>query len=107
MRLLSPLPDSVDGTSVNIGRRSAPPTLITPSSIREADIAVPVTSRILFNLTAATRTSIAHRSNFAGDQVQVPGEVAERSQQGAVDFLQRPSPILTGSCLLYMSIFYF
>ena len=54
MRLHSPIPESADGASINIARPgSAPPTLITPSStIRAADIAVPVTSKILYNLPA-------------------------------------------------------
>ena len=38
--------------------------------------------------------------NLSVDQVEGPVE-------GAVDFLQHPSPILTGSCLLQISIFYF
>ena len=47
MRLLSPIPESADGTSINMARPGAPPTLITPSStIRAANIAKPVTSKI-------------------------------------------------------------
>ena len=54
MRLHSPIPEFADGASINIARPgSATPTLITPSStIRAADIAVPVTSKILYNLPA-------------------------------------------------------
>jgi len=67
MRLLSPIPESADGTIINIaGRSSAPLTLITPSStIRAADIAMPVTSKILSNLPAPKWTLIAHcKSNL-------------------------------------------
>ena len=39
-------------------------------------------------------------SNLSVDQVEGP-------VQGAVDFLQNPSPILTGSCLLQISILYY
>jgi len=39
-------------------------------------------------------------SNLTVDQVEDPME-------RAVNFLQHPSPILTGSCLLQISIFYF
>jgi len=39
-------------------------------------------------------------SNLTADQVEGPVE-------GAVNFLQHPSPILTGSCLLQISIIYF
>jgi len=67
MRLLSPIPESADGTIINIaGHSSAPLTLITPSStIRATDIAMPVTSKILSNLPAPKWTLIAHcKSNL-------------------------------------------
>ena len=46
--------ESADGISINIAHPSpALPTLITPSSARPVvDIAMPVTSKILFNLPA-------------------------------------------------------
>ena len=74
-------PESADGTSVNIPHSgSALPTLITPSStIHVADIAMQVTSKILFNLSAPMFT---HQIKFAGDQVEVTGQgVVEHSQQ--------------------------
>ena len=79
-RVFSPLPACADGSSINIVRSiSAPPILITPSStIREPGIAMPVTSKRLFNLPVPKGTSITHYIKFAG----VPGEgVIERSQQ--------------------------
>ena len=53
-RLLFPIPESADGSSINIARPScALPILITPSStICAVDIAMPVTSKMLFNLPA-------------------------------------------------------
>ena len=62
---------------------SDPPILITPSStIRAADIATPVTSKINFDIPAPKWKLIAHWIKFAGDQVEVPEEgVVERSQQ--------------------------
>ena len=75
---------AADGSSINIARpSSAPPTLITPSStICAADIAMPVTSKILYNLPAPKWTLIAHQIKFAGDQVEVTGQgVVECSQQ--------------------------
>ncbi|KIK00558.1 hypothetical protein K443DRAFT_7603 [Laccaria amethystina LaAM-08-1] len=70
-RLHSPIPESAAGTSINIARPSS--ALPTPSStIRAADIAMPVTS----------------------DQVEVPGEgLVERLQQVlpiSTDFLSSP-----------------
>ena len=55
-------PDSADGSSINIARpSSAPPTSVTPSStIRAADIAMPVNSKIPFNLPAPKGTLITH-----------------------------------------------
>ena len=45
-RVLSPIPESADAISINIARpNSAPPIL--PSTIHAADIAMPVTSKIL------------------------------------------------------------
>ena len=57
---------STDGTSFNIARpSSAPPILMTPSStIRAANIAMPVTSKIHFDLPAPKRTLIAHRNQI-------------------------------------------
>jgi hypothetical protein len=53
-RILSPMPSFADDISIYTAHpSSAPPALITPSSaIRAADIAMPVTSKILFNLPA-------------------------------------------------------
>ena len=82
-RLLSPIPESTYGTRINIARSSAPPILITQSStIHAANIAMPVTSKIFFNLPAPKWTLIAHWIKFAGDQVDVSGGgVVEHSQQ--------------------------
>ena len=90
-RLLSSIPESADGTSINIARlSSASPTLITPcSTIRATDIAMPVTSKILSNVPAQKWTLIAHQIKFAGDQVQGPGE-------GVVEHSQQVLPISTG-----------
>ena len=54
MRLLSPISESADGTSINMAHPgSALPTLITPSStIRAADTSKSVTSKILSDLPA-------------------------------------------------------
>jgi hypothetical protein len=86
----SPMPQS-DFTSNDLTRpRSDPPILITPSStIRAADIAMPVTSQIPSNLPAPKSTSITHQIKFAGDQVEVPGE-------GVIERLQQVSPTPTG-----------
>ena len=53
-RLLTPVPESAGGTSVNIARpSSAPPILVTQSStILAGNIAMPVTSKILFSLSS-------------------------------------------------------
>jgi len=70
--------------SINIAcPSSALPTLIIPSStICKADIAMPVTSKILFILPAPKWTQIIHWIKFAGDQVEVTGKgVVEHSQQ--------------------------
>ena len=55
-------PESADVSSVDIPPpASAPPTLITPSlTICMADVAMAVTSKILFHLPAPMRTLIAH-----------------------------------------------
>ena len=80
MKLFSPIPESTDSTSINIARpSSAPPILIT---IRAADIAMPVGSKIPFNLPAPKGTLVTHRIKFVGDQVEVTGQgVIEHSQQ--------------------------
>ena len=51
-RLLSPIPESADRTSINIAHPSfAPPTLTTPSlTIHAVDIIISVPSKILSNL---------------------------------------------------------
>ena len=61
-RSRSPMPQSADVTSHDLARPiSDPPTLITPSlTIHAADIALPVTSKILFNLPAPKCTLITH-----------------------------------------------
>jgi hypothetical protein len=51
------------------------------------------------NLFAIKLTLTFINSNLTVDQVEGP-------VQGPVDFLQHPSSILTGSCLLQISIFY-
>jgi hypothetical protein len=56
-----------------------------------------VTCEIFLNLFAIKLT---FNPNLTVDQVEGP-------VQGAVDFLEQPSPILTGSCLLQISLFYF
>ena len=90
-RLLSPIPESADESSLNFSHlSSAPSTFTTPSStILAADIAMPVTSKILSNLPDQNWTSIAHRIKFAGDKVQVP-------QEGVVERSQEVLPISTG-----------
>ena len=52
------------------------------------------------NLFAIKLTLTFTNPNLAVDQVDDP-------VQGAVDFLEQPSPIWTGSCLLQIFIFYF
>jgi hypothetical protein len=60
-----------------------------------------VTCEIHFNLFAIKLTLNFINSNLLTvDQVEGP-------MQGAVDFVEQPSPILTGSCLLQISIFSF
>ena len=59
-----------------------------------------VACKISLNLFAINLILTFTNSNFTVDQVEGP-------VQGAVDFLQHPSPILTGSCLLQISIFCF
>ena len=83
-RLLSPIPESADRTSINIDRLiSAPPPLIAPSAtVHAADISMPVTSKILCHHPAPKWRLIALRIKFVGDQVEVLGGGAvERSQQ--------------------------
>ena len=85
------MPQSADIASNDLARPSSDsPILITPSStIRPADLAMPVTSKILFNLPAPKWTLIAHQNKLAGDQAEVPGE-------GVVERLQQVLPISTG-----------
>jgi hypothetical protein len=59
-----------------------------------------IACEIPLNLFAIRLILTFINSNLSVDHV-------EGSMQGAVDFLQHPSPILTGSCLLQISIFYF
>ena len=83
-RLLPPAPQSADCASINIARpSSAPPILLSPSStIRTANIAMPVTSKMFFNLSAPKWTLTADWVKFPGDQVHVStGGMVERSQQ--------------------------
>ena len=88
MRLLSPIPEPADITSIHIARStSVRLTVVTPSStIRAADIDIPVTGKILFNLPAPKRTSIVHQNKFAGDQVEILEGVVECSQQVSLIF---------------------
>ena len=58
-----------------------------------------VSCEISLNLFAINLILLIN-SYFTVDQIEVP-------VQGVVDFLQHPSPILTGSCLLQISIFLF
>jgi hypothetical protein len=85
------MPQSADIASNDLARPSSdPPILITPSStIRAADIAMPVTSKILSNLPAPKGTLITHEIKFVGDYVEVPGEAV-------VEHLQQVLPISTG-----------
>ena len=80
-RLLPPTPQSADCASINIARpSSAPPILMTPSSaIRAANIPMPVTSKILLNLSVLKWTLIAYWIKFPGDRAHVSR--GERSQQ--------------------------
>ena len=59
-----------------------------------------VACEIHLNLFAIKLLLTFINSNLTGDQVAGP-------VQGAVDFLQHSSPILTGSSLLQISTFYF
>jgi len=63
---LSPIPESADGTSINIARpSSALPTLINQSStIHVANIAMPVTSKAFFNLPAQGEHCLLIESNL-------------------------------------------
>ena len=191
-RLLSPIPESADETSLNFSHlSSAPSTFMTPSStILAADIAMPVTSKILSNLpehrlliesnlqvirfrSLKKEWSSAHKKFYlsplvcispkplsfivgnanidplsshlptsppiasvlnvgllsAGTEITVASEISlnlfpmnliltfinsnltvdqvEDPVQGVVNFLQHPSPILTGSCLPQIPIVYF
>ena len=56
-------------------------------------------SEIPLNLFAIKLILTFINSHLSVDQV-------EHSVQRAVDFLQNPSPILIGSCLLEISLFY-
>ena len=93
MRLLCPIPEFAGDTSINLARpSSAPPILMTQAStIPTANMAKPVTSKILFSLPAPKRTLIAHQIKSAGDPLEVPGEAeVGRSEQVL--------PISTGLC---------
>ena len=58
-RLHSLIPESVNGTSINAAHPSSAPTLITPSStIRVADIAMPVTSEMPIFLPQSEHQSL-------------------------------------------------
>ena len=59
-----------------------------------------ITCEISLNLFAIQLTSTFINSNLTADQV-------EGSVRGAVDLLQHSSSILTGPCLLQISILYF
>ena len=59
-----------------------------------------VACEIPLNLFATKLMLMFIISNCTVDQV-------EGTVERAVNFLQHPSPILTGSCLLQISIFYF
>ena len=83
-RLLSPTPEFAGDTSFNIAHpSSAPPILMTQAStIPTANVAKPVTSKILFSLPGLKWTLIAHQIKSAGNPFEVPGEgEAEHSEQ--------------------------
>ena len=82
-RSRSRMPQSADIANNDLAHSCDLPNLISPSStIHAADIAMSVTSKKHFNLPAPKWTLIAHQIKFAGDQVEVPGEVViERLQQ--------------------------
>ena len=61
---------------------------------------VTVACETVLNLSAIKLLLTSINSNLTADQV-------EGSVQGAVNFLQHSSPILTGPSLLQISIFYF
>ena len=90
-RSRSPIRHSTDITGNDLVRPSCnPPIMVTPSStIRAADIAMPATSKIIFNVPGPKWTLIAHWIKFAGDQVVVP-------QEGMVERSQEVLPISTG-----------
>ncbi|KIJ94775.1 hypothetical protein K443DRAFT_640771, partial [Laccaria amethystina LaAM-08-1] len=118
-RLLSPIPASAEGISIDIVRpSSAPPILITQSStIRAANMAIPVTgdqvdvsgdrvverSQQVLPISAdflsshlPTSPPIAPVLNEGlATEMTVAFNQVEGPAQGAVDFLQHPSPILT------------
>ena len=86
------MPQSVDIASNDLARYSSDPLILIPpsSTMHAADIAMPVTSKILFNLSAPKRTLITHGIKFAGDQVEV-------TEEGVVERSQQVLPISTGS----------
>ena len=49
----------------------------------------------------------AIKSIFTFINSNLTADIVEGSMQGAVDFLQHSFSVLTGSCLLQISIFYF
>ena len=90
-RSRSRTPQSADIASNDLARPSSdPPILMTPSStIHAVDIAMPVASKMPFNLSAPKWISITHQIKFAGDHGQVPGE-------GVIEWSQQVSPTPNG-----------
>ncbi|KIK00092.1 hypothetical protein K443DRAFT_679455, partial [Laccaria amethystina LaAM-08-1] len=107
-RSRSPMALSADITTNDLARPSSDlPILTTPSStIRAAEIAIPAISNIPFNLSAPnsdlpTPPPIAPVPNVGlvsvDTETTFPFDQFEGSVQGAVDFLQHPSSVLTDS----------
>ena len=71
-----------------------------PTSPASVDTKMTVACEIPSNLFAIKLIFTFINSNLTADMVEGP-------VQGAVDFLQHSSSVLTGSCLLQISIFYF
>ena len=101
LRLLSFIISDSDIDFLRSHLPTSTPTLPVPNvGLVSVDTELTCACEIPVSLFAIKLTLTFINSNITVDQV-------EGTVQGAVDFLEQPSPILTGSCLLQISIFYF
>ncbi|KIJ97279.1 hypothetical protein K443DRAFT_681665 [Laccaria amethystina LaAM-08-1] len=125
-RSRSPMPQSADIANNDLARPSSDPLiLITPSStIRAADIAIPVTSDHLEvpeeGVVDHPQQVLPSSSDFLSSHLPTSPPIAPTLNVGllstadqvggpvggVVNLLKHPSSILTGSCLLQISVFY-